>query len=137
MQPRHKILIAEDGSGVRELLRDQLKAAGYEVYSSHNGREALDRVFSVRPDGMVLDINMPEIDGFGVLKYLQSQGLLMPILVLTAGHGSDDVKKAISLGARDYLTKPFTESQIRMRVARLMRLPFPTPKADFDQPLKL
>jgi two-component system OmpR family response regulator len=72
---------------------------------------------------MILDINMPELDGFGVLEALGQDAGLTPILVLTARHAAEDVRRAIGLGAKDYLAKPFSESQLLARVARLLRTP--------------
>ena len=125
MSPRTRILVTEDDHNVRELIRTRLNLSGYEVHTARNGAEALERIRTVRPDGMVLDINMPEVDGFAVLKALREQGCLLPVLVLTARHGGDDVRRAVSLGAKDYLTKPFTEAQLQARVARLFRAPVP------------
>jgi two-component system OmpR family response regulator len=121
MPLRRRILVAEDDHDVRELIRTRLASAGYEVHTARNGAEALVRIAAVKPHGMVLDINMPELDGFGVLEALRAQGAAIPVLVLTARHAADDVRRAISLGAKDYLTKPFSEAQLQARVARLMR----------------
>jgi DNA-binding response OmpR family regulator len=120
---RKRLLVAEDDHNVRELIRTRLTAAGFDVHTAHNGAEALSRVMSVRPDAMVLDINMPELDGFSVLEALKARGHLFPVLILTARHAADDVRRAVSLGAKDYLTKPFTEAQLMARVARLLRTP--------------
>ncbi len=118
-----KILIAEDDSGIRDLVRTRLRIAGYDPHTAKTGREAVERALQLRPQAMILDINMPELDGFGVLVALKQHDphLHLPTLVLTARHSSDDVRRAISLGAKDYLTKPFTEAQLLARVARLMR----------------
>lgn len=124
MQAKHKILIAEDDSGIRLIIRTRLEAAGYVVQTARNGLEAVDYVQSFRPDGMVLDINMPELDGFGMLERLQKlPQFRTPTLVLTARHAADDVRRAVRLGAKDYLTKPFSEAQLMARVARLLRPP--------------
>lgn len=122
MPPRHLILVAEDDHDVRELIRTRLTAAGFDVHTAHNGAEALARVSTMKPNAMVLDINMPEVDGFSVLAELKARGCLFPVLVLTARHAADDVRRAVSLGAKDYLTKPFTEAQLQARVARLLRV---------------
>lgn len=83
----------------------------------------MNRVLEVRPDAMVLDINMSEMDGFGVLRTLRAQNRLVPTLVLTARHAAEDVRLAISLGAKDYLTKPFSEQQLLGRISRVLRPP--------------
>ncbi|WP_293905539.1 response regulator [Phenylobacterium sp.] len=127
MPPRHCILVAEDDHDVRELIRTRLTALGHDVHTARNGAEALARITSVKPAAMVLDINMPVVDGFGVLEELRTRGCLFPVLVLTARHAADDVRRAVSLGAKDYLTKPFSEAQLQARVARLLRAPAAVP----------
>jgi DNA-binding response OmpR family regulator len=121
MQARSRILVAEDDTGVRDLIQTRLAGAGYEVHTARTGMEAMQRVLGFRPNAMVLDINMPEMDGFAVLRALRAQGRLCPTLVLTARHAAQDVRLAVSLGAKDYLTKPFTEPQLLARVGRLVR----------------
>ena len=128
MQARPRILVAEDDAGVRDVIRTRLEMAGYETHTARTGVEALRRVHELKPQGLVLDINMPELDGFGVLTALKARPELKfpPTLMLTARHEvSDDVRRAVGLGAKDYLTKPFSESQLLARVARLLRRPIP------------
>ena len=123
MPSRHGILVAEDDHGVRELIRTRLHSLGFDVHTARNGAEALDRMSAIRPSAMVLDINMPVLDGFGVLEAMRARNYVVPVLVLTARHAADDVRRAVGLGAKDYLTKPFTEAQLQARVARLLRAP--------------
>lgn len=122
MSAKSRILVAEDDSGIRQIIRTRLEGAGYCVETARNGIEALQLLASFHPEGLVLDINMPELDGFGVLERLQrAPEMRPPTLVLTARHAADDVKRAVQLGAKDYLTKPFSEAQLLARVGRLMR----------------
>jgi two-component system OmpR family response regulator len=123
MAVKPRILIAEDDHGVRDLIRTRLDMAGYEVHTARTGVQALEQVAALRPSAMILDINMPELDGFGVLKALPTivGDNRIPVLVLTARHAPADVRRAVDLGAKDYLTKPFTEAQLLARVARLLR----------------
>lgn len=136
MQARPLILVAEDDAGVRDVIRTRLEMAGYEIHTARTGVEALKRIHGLKPQGLILDINMPELDGFGVLAALRARPELKfpPTLMLTARHTPDDVHRAVGLGAKDYLTKPFSESQLLARVARLLRPPIPpaprTPPAD-------
>jgi two-component system OmpR family response regulator len=125
MPHRLQILVAEDDQDVRELIRTRLTGSGFDVQTVRNGAEALERIRTMKPNAMVLDINMPVLDGFSVLEALKARGCLFPVLVLTARHAADDVRRAVSLGAKDYLTKPFTEAQLQARVARLLRAPAP------------
>ena len=129
MSPRARILVAEDDYNVRDLIRTRLDLAGLDVHLARTGVEALDRAHALRPDAIILDINMPELDGFGVLEALpaRADGRRIPVLVLTARHSTDDVRRAVRLGAKDYLTKPFSENQLLARVTRLLRPPLPSP----------
>jgi len=127
MSHNRRILVAEDDAGARDLVRTRLAAAGYDTHTAHNGIEALQRARALRPAGMVLDINMPGMDGFAVLEAIRTDVNLRDtrVLVLTARHAADDVKRAMGLGAKDFLTKPFNEQQLLARVARLFRQPKP------------
>lgn len=122
--PRKRVMTVDDDRAILELVSTRLTLAGYDVFSARDGHEAVSRISGVRPDAMVLDLNMPGLDGFGVLQRLGKVGTArLPILVLTARHDAADVQRAIGLGARDYLAKPFKDSQLLMRVARLLRPP--------------
>lgn len=126
------LLIVEDEYAIRELLRAQLSAAGYETIAARTGSEAVARVRNFIVDGVILDLNLPEIDGFEVLKAIREMPSIsrLPVLILSARHAEEDVRRAIVLGARDYLAKPFTEEQLKGRVARLLRPRFePGPQA--------
>jgi DNA-binding response OmpR family regulator len=116
-----RVLVAEDEPFLLELIITRLELAGYETRGARDGALALDRLADFRPDAMVLDINMPMLDGFGVLKHMRNQGLTdkVPTMVLTARNAAEDVTKAIQLGARDYLSKPFRDEQLIARVGRL------------------
>jgi two-component system OmpR family response regulator len=117
-----RILAVDDDAGIRDLVRSGLGQEGYHVESVSNGVQALDRLAFGRYDAVVLDITMPELDGFGVLKALRNRASPVPVLVMSARHSPDDVVKAISLGAKDYLAKPFSNAQLTGRIARLIRL---------------
>jgi two-component system OmpR family response regulator len=121
MAENTRIIVAEDSAQVRELIRAHLQAQGYEVLGAGNGVDAVRLVYSHRPAAMILDINMPQMDGFATLEDLAKRGRMLPVLVLTARHAEDDVRRAVALGAKDYLTKPFSEKQLQQRVARLLR----------------
>ncbi len=129
MSHRSRILVVDDDANVRDLIRVRLDQAGYDVHTARTGVEAISRIGELNPDAMVLDINMPEMDGFGVLAAMKTERMSLPVLVLTARHAGDDVRRAIDLGAKDYLTKPFNEAQLLARVARLMRRRLAPPPA--------
>lgn len=120
--PRQRVLIVEDDPTVLELVITRLSIAGYETFHARDGHEGLKRVKDVSPCAMILDINMPRLDGFGVLETLGMLGILarLPTMVLTARNQAEDVQKALKLGARDFLSKPFKDRQLLARVARLV-----------------
>ncbi|THD71160.1 response regulator transcription factor [Phenylobacterium sp.] len=121
---KRRILAVDDDRAVLELVCTRLTLAGYDVFSARDGHEALARLTTLKPAAMVLDLGMPGLDGFGVLQKMGKIGTAStPTLVLTARHSAPDVKRAIGLGARDYLSKPFNDNQLLMRVQRLFRRP--------------
>ena len=119
----HRILVVEDDPMMLELICTRLDLGGYQTVHARDGFEGLDRLRDHKPDAMVLDINMPRLDGFGVLRQMKSLGHLprVPVMVLTARNQTNDVQEAIALGARDFLTKPFEDHKLLARVARLVR----------------
>lgn len=120
---RPKVLVVDDDPSMVDLITTRLELAGHHTVVARNGFEALHRITEFRPIAMVLDLNMPGMDGFGVLKRLGQLGLSakIPTMVLTARHQTDDVRKAVALGARDFLAKPFDDTQLLARIARLLR----------------
>lgn len=123
LEPRRaRILVAEDDAAILELLTVRLELAGHHVVPARDGAMALERLAAGRPNAAVLDVNMPRVDGFGVLAALRENPLCatVPVLMLTARNAPSDVVRARALGADDYLTKPFDDQQLLARVARLL-----------------
>lgn len=118
-----RILVVEDDPMVLDLITTRLSLAGFHTFYARDGVEGLARLSEVGPAAMVLDINMPRLDGFGVLTAMRSMGLAVPTLVLTARSQSSDVEEALRLGASDFLAKPFQDQQLLARVGRLLRRP--------------
>jgi two-component system OmpR family response regulator len=117
-----RLLIVEDDASLRELLRMRLELVGYQTGWAGNGADAFEQCRTAPPDAMILDINMPGLDGLKLLERLKRHGSAPPpTLMLTARHSVDDVKLALSLGAKDYLTKPFDDDVLLRRIARLLR----------------
>jgi two-component system OmpR family response regulator len=118
-----KVLITEDTEAVLELLTTRLELAGYRTYQARNRYQALKIMAETPMDALILDLSMPHLDGFELLKKMQTNVTtrLPPTLVLTARKNPEDVKRAISLGARDYMVKPFDDRILLARVARLMQ----------------
>lgn len=128
---RRRVFIAEDDRNLMELLITRLSLAGYETAFGRDGWEALDGIHSTHPAAIILDVNMPRLDGFGVLRHLKKSPSVanIPVMMLTARNAPGDVKEALSLGARDYLAKPFSDAMLLARVARLLRPRPAAPKA--------
>jgi DNA-binding response OmpR family regulator len=117
---RRKIVIAEDDDAVLELVTIRLELAGYHTVPARNGFQALKRIQDTKPDGLILDIGMPLLDGFGVLHELAKRAEKLPVCVLTARHSEQDVRRAILMGASSYLAKPFDDKKLLERVAHML-----------------
>lgn len=118
-----RIFVAEDDDGILDLLITRLSIAGYHTSHERDGLAALEAIRRAPPNACILDVNMPRLDGFQLLKRLRADPMTahVPVLILTARRGTDDIKTAIRLGATDYLSKPFSDEQLLARVARLLR----------------
>ncbi|MCX8477136.1 MAG: response regulator [Sphingomonas sp.] len=115
------ILVADDDDLLGELLRFKLEGAGHRVTIIGDGRSALEAAQSDAYDLMVLDAMMPVLSGPEVLSALGQRGSRLPVVMLTARKGQDDVLDALSSGARDYLTKPFIPDELVARVNAILR----------------
>ena len=131
---RPRLVVAEDDEAILDLIRTRLEIAGFAVFYARNGHAALEVIRAVQPAGVVLDLNMPGLDGFGVLAAMRAQRLRQPppVLVLTARHAAEDVKRCLMLGAKDYLAKPFDDKTLIARVGRLVRTTMSRPAAQTD-----
>ncbi len=114
-----RVLIVEDEEGLLEGLAHNFKYEGYEVMTAKTGQEGLRMALKQKPDVVVLDIMLPEKDGFTVLKELRQRHRDIPVLVMTARNFEADVLKGFDLGADDYVTKPFGIKELMARVKRL------------------
>jgi two-component system OmpR family response regulator len=100
---------------------------GYETISAKHGLEALRLIREQKPDLVILDINMPQLDGFGVIEKLRNENNNVPVIVLTARDQRDDKSIGFGLGADDFVTKPFGLEELLMRVAAVLRRSKNTP----------
>jgi two-component system KDP operon response regulator KdpE len=114
------ILIVDDEVQMRRLLRISLEAEGYKVHQSANAEEALSQSSMARPELIVLDLGLPDMDGIEVLKKVREWSSV-PILVLSARTGEQDIVAALDAGADDYLTKPFRGGELLARVRTALR----------------
>jgi two-component system response regulator MprA len=116
-----RVLVIDDDRAVRDALRRALVLAGYEVHAASDGLEGLQQVGETRPDVIVLDVMMPEVDGLEVSRRLRSLGDRTPILMLTARDAVEDRIDGLDAGADDYLVKPFDVGELTARVRALLR----------------
>ena len=115
------ILIVDDEAGVRELLGDALRIAGFETSTASDGMSALTAIRNKKPDLLIIDINMPLMDGFELVERLRSTGDNTPALMLSARADRADVTRGLTLGADDYVTKPFGLEELLLRVKAILR----------------
>ena len=116
-----RILVIEDNADLAFGLRNNLEIEGYEVEVSGDGAAGLERARRSAPDLVILDLMLPKLDGFRVLKAIRQEALAMPILILTARGEEADKVRGLKLGADDYVTKPFGVLEILARVEALLR----------------
>ncbi|KAB2954214.1 response regulator transcription factor [Heliorestis acidaminivorans] len=115
-----KILIVDDEEEIVELLSDYLSVEGYSIVTAYNGEEALNKGQVEKPDLAILDIMMPQLDGFEVCRILRKDSNI-PILIISARQEESDKILALGLGADDYLVKPFSPREVVARVKALLR----------------
>lgn len=115
------ILVVDDDQAVRDSLRRALVLEGYEVDLAANGTEALRILNQRAPDAVILDLQMPDIDGLEVCRRLRSLGNMTPILMLTARGAVDDRVEGLDAGADDYMPKPFDLAELFARIRALLR----------------
>src|ERR671918_2843566 len=132
MQPRsakkHVILIVDDEPRILDSVRMNLELDGYQVFEATNGQEALDEVRRRLPDLVVLDVMMPEMDGFEALRELRRFSTV-PVIMLTVKADERDVARGLELGADDYVAKPFSQIVLTARIKAVLRRAEPPPPA--------
>ena len=116
----HTILVVDDEKRMVRFIRLNLEQDGYQVISAYNGTEALDLVRTKLPNLVLLDVMMPDIDGFDVLKKIR-EASAVPVIMLTAKGEEDDRIRGLELGADDYVTKPFSPRELVSRVKAVLR----------------
>ncbi len=118
-----KILIAEDDQGIASALKEGLEDESYAVDVAHDGDEALRTALADEYDIIILDVMMPEKNGYEVCQELRREGISTPILLLTAKDQDKDIVQGLDTGADDYLTKPFSFEVLLARIRALLRRP--------------
>ncbi|MGO4205588.1 response regulator transcription factor [Rhodococcus sp. TAF43] len=120
-KPAARVLIVDDEPTIVELLSVSLRFQSFEVETAANGCEGLDRARAFRPDALIVDVTMPGMDGFGLLRRLRADGVDAPVLFLTARVTVDDKLAGLALGADDYVTKPFSLEEVVARLRVILR----------------
>jgi two-component system, OmpR family, response regulator MprA len=118
---REKILVVDDDDKITSMLRRGLAFEGYTIATASNGLEGLKQMLAFDPDLLILDVMMPQIDGWEVVRRVREGGSDLPILMLTAKDEISDRVKGLDLGADDYLIKPFALEELLARVRVLLR----------------
>jgi two-component system OmpR family response regulator len=121
MSERPKVLVIDDEPGVRELISEALSLSEINAVQAADGLEALSFLRRERFDLLILDINMPKLDGLALLEKLRSEGMSVPVLMLSARADKADINQGLRIGADDYLTKPFSIEELVLRVKAIMR----------------
>jgi two-component system OmpR family response regulator len=116
-----RVLIVDDEPNIRDLLATSLRFAGYEIQTAANGAQAVAAVTESEPDIILLDVMLPDMNGFSVTKKLRSSGIQAPILFLTARDDVEDKITGLTVGGDDYLTKPFSLDEVVARIQAILR----------------
>jgi two-component system OmpR family response regulator len=119
--PEARLLVVDDEPNIVDLLAASLRFAGFEVATARNGSEALRIAPEFRPDLLVLDVMMPGVDGFTVVRRLRQDGMTAPVLFLTAKDSTEDKITGLTLGGDDYVTKPFSLEEVVARIRAVLR----------------
>jgi len=112
----YKILLLEDDTILQEIIEEFLEEKGYEVDSFENGQDALDALENTKYDMLLLDVNVPEIDGFEIVEYLRDIKNTTPVIFITSLTSVKYLQKAFDIGANDYLKKPFDLDELDIRI---------------------
>ena len=121
MSQQPKVLVIDDEPGVRELISEALSISEITAVQAADGLEALSFLRRERFDLLILDINMPKLDGLALLEKLRTEGMSVPVLMLSARADKADINQGLRIGADDYLTKPFSIEELVLRVKAIMR----------------
>ena len=116
-----RLLLVDDEDNLRSMLEAALRHSGFDVHPVANGRDAIEAVPTVDPDLIVLDVMLPDLDGFDVCKRLRQTGDRTPVLFLTARDATEDKVRGLTMGGDDYLVKPFALDELVARITAVLR----------------
>jgi len=120
-EPEARLIVVDDEPNIRELLATSLRFAGFEVHSAGDGASALRLVREVDPDLVVLDVMLPDMDGFTLTRRLREKGHHVPVVFLTARDDTSDKVTGLTVGGDDYVTKPFSLEEVVARIRAVLR----------------
>lgn len=121
MAGKLKILITDDSKLLRKKLREELEKLDCDVLEAENGKEAIMRDLTEQPDGIILDIVMPEVGGVETLQVIKEINPKIPVIMLSSAGTSQKLKQTLELGALDFIQKPYTSEQIKQAVEQIRR----------------
>ena len=120
-QSEAKLLVVEDDANILELLSASLRFAGFDVSTATSGSAAVSAAKNAAPDLVVLDVMLPDLDGFEVIRLMREGGQRTPVVFLTARDGTEDKIRGLTLGGDDYVTKPFSLEELTARIRAVLR----------------
>jgi len=120
-QVEAKLLVVEDDPNIVELLSASLRFAGFEVRTATSGSSGVIAFKEQRPDLVVLDVMLPDLDGFEVIRQMRADGVRTPVVFLTARDATEDKVRGLTLGGDDYVTKPFSLEELTARIRAVLR----------------
>jgi CheY-like chemotaxis protein len=112
MEKRKLILVADDSRTARQYLCSVIEKEGYETVQAENGQDALNKIVELKPSLIFLDLLMPELDGFDVLRSMKEKDITIPVIVLTADIQEEVREECLDLGASEFINKPFKENKL-------------------------
>ncbi|OTA27010.1 DNA-binding response regulator [Alloscardovia macacae] len=116
-----RLVVVDDEPSIRELLSASLRFSGFDVVTASNGTEAIETIVSANPDLIIMDVMMPDIDGFTVTSRIRQEGIDAPVLFLTARDDTQDKVMGLTVGGDDYVTKPFSLEEVVARIRAILR----------------
>ncbi|ACV09689.1 response regulator transcription factor [Jonesia denitrificans] len=116
-----RLVVVDDEPNIRELLATSLRFAGFEVFAAADGLSAIQLITDTTPDLVVLDVMLPDLDGFEVTRRLRSKDIHSPVLFLTAKDDTQDKVMGLTVGGDDYVTKPFSLEEVVARIRAILR----------------
>jgi two-component system OmpR family response regulator len=117
----NRVLVVDDEQNITELIATAMRYEGFDVQTAATGRQALDAISTFRPHLVLLDVMLPDLDGFEVARRVRQEGRRVPIVFLTAKDATEDKVRGLTLGGDDYVTKPFSLEELLARVRAVLR----------------